>query len=185
MFSSAPAMSVSPPDSCIGSWCACDGVRRWPRGDTSSWDSRPRGWGHRCYRGPRSPSPFLPMRSTWPWPRPWPQPLLASSLQNGLLLTSLHDCGLLLQQPKGTKALTHSASVKKGLCVCGVYVSVRVVQNKATDSHVLQGWTLVADQTSRVSSLRALLQTTCRCHEGDTPSTIQQFKVFVARWETW
>ena len=41
-------------------------------------------------------------------------------------------------------------------CMCVVYVSVSVVQNKATDSHILQGWALVADQTSRVSSLRAL-----------------------------
>ena len=125
MFSSAPAMSVSPPDWCVRSWCPCDGVRGWPRGDTSSWESRPQEWGQCYYRGPRSPSPFLPVRSTWPWPWPWPQPLLASSLQNGLLFTSLHGCGLLLQQPKGTKALhSHCFREKGSVCVCVCVCSV-------------------------------------------------------------
>ena len=89
--------------------------------------------------GPWSPCPYLPVRSTWTRPWPWPQPHLAFSLQNGLLFISLHGCGLLLQQPKGTRALPSLYFCEKGcvcvcvvciccvlcMCVCGVLCRIR------------------------------------------------------------
>ena len=111
-----------------------------------------------------SPPPFSPWGPPGPGPDPnhfWPPASrMVYYLQASMAVVFCYS------SPKGPRPSTHSASVKKGLCVCVcvlcigcvcvVYVSVSVVQNKATDSHILQGWALVADQTSRVSSLRAL-----------------------------
>ena len=92
MFTSAPVMFVSPPDSCIRSWCPCDGIRRWGPGETLHCESGALGNGVSAVsEGPRSPSPFLPVRSTWTWPWLWPQSHLVFSLQNHLLFISLHE----------------------------------------------------------------------------------------------
>ena len=185
MFSLAPATFVSPPDSCVRSWCPCDGIGRWPKRDTSSWEWSPQEWGQCSYRKATEPLPLSPCDVTWTRPWPWHQWHLAFSLQNGLLFISLPGCGLLLQQPKETRDLSSRYFCEKGCvcvlcvlcmcyvgvlrvcsvcvcvlcicCVCVVCVCVWcVVQNKATDSHILHGWALGGDQTSTVSSFQTL-----------------------------
>ena len=58
MFTSAPATFVSPPDSCIRSWCPCD-IRKWGPGETFHRESGALGMGSVLFqKDHRAPPPF-------------------------------------------------------------------------------------------------------------------------------
>ena len=77
MFTSAPVMFVSPPDSCIRSWCPCDGIRGGVQGRRFIVRVEPSGMGsvpfqkdHRApppfsLWGPRGPDPHRDPSHTW------------------------------------------------------------------------------------------------------------------------
>ena len=178
MFTSAPAMFVSPPDSCVRSWCPCDCIRRWGPGETLIMRVEPSEMGsvllqkdhgalpHFSLWGPHGPNPDPDPDPNHTWPS-------ASRIIYCLLTPWLGSFFIVTQRDPGPPLtlLPWNNFCARVLCVCCVLYMccvcvlrvcvpcvccVCVVLNKATDSHILQGWALVADQTSMISFFQAL-----------------------------